>query len=68
LATKSSFAYVSYIRTTPEELWAALTDTEKIKQPWFGVHCESQWTNGSPWKLAHPDGRVSDTGERGGSP
>jgi len=46
---KSTFIYVTYIRTTPERLWSALTeDVEFMKQYWFGVHCESQWTAGSP--------------------
>jgi uncharacterized protein YndB with AHSA1/START domain len=25
---KSTFVYVTYIRTTPEKLWSALTDAE----------------------------------------
>ena len=39
---KATFVYVTYIRTTPEKLWSALTDVEFMKQYWFGVHCESQ--------------------------
>ncbi len=60
---KSTFVYVTYVHTTPEKLWAALTDAETMKQWWFGVHCESHWTVGSPWKLVYPDGRITDTGE-----
>src|ERR1700758_131613 len=60
---RSSFVYVTYIRTTPEKLWSALTDVEFMKQYWFGVHCESQWTAGSSWKLMYPDGRITDAGE-----
>jgi uncharacterized protein YndB with AHSA1/START domain len=60
---KSTFVYVTYIRTTPEKLWSALTDAEVMKQYWFGVHCESQWTAGSSWKLVYPDGRNTDAGE-----
>jgi len=61
---RSSFVYVTYIRTTPEKLWSALTDdTEFMKQYWFGVHCESAWTAGSSWKMLHPDGRILDAGE-----
>ena len=44
---RSTFVYVSYIRTTPEKLWSALTDAEFMKQYWFGVHGESRWTAGS---------------------
>jgi uncharacterized protein YndB with AHSA1/START domain len=47
---KSEFVYVTYIRTTPEKLW-------------FGMHCESEWTAGSPWKLVSGDGKVLDAGE-----
>jgi uncharacterized protein YndB with AHSA1/START domain len=60
---RSTFVYVTYIRTTPEKLWSALTDAEYMKQYWFGVHCESQWTAGSPWKMVRPDGSVCDAGE-----
>jgi len=60
---KSSFVYVTFIRTTPERLWAALTTPEFIKQYWFGMNIESDWKVGSPWKLIFPDGRIADTGE-----
>jgi len=60
---RSTFVYVTYIRTTPEKLWSALTDAQFMKQYWFGNHCESLWTPGSSWKNVHPDGRVTDIGE-----
>ena len=60
---QSIFIYVTYIRTTPEKLWSALTDVGLMKQYWFGVYCESQWTAGSPWTMVYPDGRITDTGE-----
>jgi uncharacterized protein YndB with AHSA1/START domain len=60
---RSTFVYVSYIRTSPEKLWSALTDAEFMKQYWFGVHGESQWTAGSPWKSVSPHGQVLDAGE-----
>ena len=59
---ESTFVYVTYIRTTPEKLWSALTDMEFIKRWWFGVRCESQWTAGSQWKLVYPDGSLTDGG------
>ena len=61
--SRSTFVYVTYIRTTPEKLWSALTDAEFMKQYWFGNHCESQWTSGSSWHMRYPDGRVCDSGE-----
>jgi len=61
---RSTFVYVTYIRTTPEKLWSALTtDAEFMKQYWFGVHCQSHWTAGSSWKMVHDDGQISDAGE-----
>jgi uncharacterized protein YndB with AHSA1/START domain len=61
--SKSTFVYVTYIRTTPEKLWTALTDAEFMKQYWFGMHCESQWKAGSPWKLVSSEGVIYDAGE-----
>src|SRR3954447_20703691 len=61
---KSTFVYVTYIRTTQERLWRALTqDAEFMKQYWFGVHCQSEWKTGSPWKMLGSDGTVLDDGE-----
>jgi len=61
---RSTFLYVTYIRTTPQRLWSALTqDAQFMKRYWFGVHCESQWTAGSAWKMVYSDGQVSDSGE-----
>ena len=61
---RSTFVYVTYIRTTQKRLWSALTDdVEFMKQYWFGTHCESQWTVGSPWKMVSADGALLDSGE-----
>jgi uncharacterized protein YndB with AHSA1/START domain len=60
---KSTFIYVTYIRTTQEKLWAALTDPEFMTQYWFGSRCESGWTAGSPWKMVSGDGVLTDAGE-----
>lgn len=59
----SKFVYVTFIRTTPERLWSALTTAEFMKQYWFGVHAETDWKPGSAWKLVFADGRIADTGE-----
>ena len=59
---RSTFVYVTYIRTTPQKLWSALIDMEFMKQYWFGTHCESQWTAGSAWKHVS-GGQVLDAGE-----
>ena len=61
--SKSEFVYVTYIRTTIDKLWDALTKPEFTKQYWFGVENRSEWTKGSAWQLVASDGRVFDSGE-----
>ena len=60
---RSTFVYVTYIRTTPQKLWSALTDADFMKRYWFGMRCESRWTPGSSWQLVSDDGRIFDAGE-----
>lgn len=61
---KSTFVYVTYIRTTPQKLWSALTDDMQfMKQYWFGFHCQSAWKLGSTWKMVTADGSICDAGE-----
>jgi uncharacterized protein YndB with AHSA1/START domain len=57
------FVYVTFIRTTAERLWSALTDPEFQKQYWYGMHQESDWQPGSSWRLVFEDGRAADAGE-----
>jgi uncharacterized protein YndB with AHSA1/START domain len=61
--TDSTFLYVTYIRTTPEALWRALTTPEFMAQYWLGATAEAEWRVGGPWKLVFPDGRIADQGE-----
>ena len=42
---------------------ALTTDTEFMKQYWFGFHCVSKWTAGATWKMVTGDGTVCDSGE-----
>lgn len=60
---KSKFVYVTYIRTTPERLWQALTDSELIRQYFFATRQDCEWKPGATWRLMMPDGRVADAGE-----
>jgi len=60
---RSHFVYVTYIRTTPAKLWEALTQPQFIRQYWFDFTIECDWKKGSPWKMASPDGTLTDTGE-----
>lgn len=60
---QSSFVYVTFIRTTPERLWSALTSADFMKEYWFGSHLKTEWKVGAQWQLVYPDGRITDTGE-----
>ena len=62
---QSKFVYVTYIRTTPQKLWDALTKPEFIRQYWWpaGTMLESEWTLGASWKMVFADGRIADVGE-----
>ena len=59
----SRFVYATYIRTTPEKLWQALTDPEITRRFWLECRQESEWKTGTSWRLMLPDGRVGDSGE-----
>lgn len=59
--TGNEFVYRTYINTTPERLWQALTDPGFTRRYW-GVAFESEWTPGSTmvWeergnRTTHPD-------------
>ena len=43
-----------YIRTTPERLWEAITDPVIRTKYQFGASIESDWTEGSSYRLGHP--------------
>lgn len=44
---KPSFVYTTYIRTTPEHLWQALTDPAWTQRYW-GLTFDTDWQTGSP--------------------
>ena len=60
---ESRYVYVTFIRTTPEKLWSALTDANLMKEYWFGMQIQTEWKIGAKWQMVFPDGRVADTGE-----
>lgn len=54
---KAKFVYVTYISTTPEKVWNALSDSELTKDYWGRHRNVSDWKVGSTWR--HED---CDTG------
>src|ERR1700733_8796362 len=47
---KPDFVYTTYIKTTPEKLWAAITNPEFTRQYWGGHANISDWKKGSAWQ------------------
>ncbi len=60
---ESRFVYVTYIRTTPEKLWQALTAPEFTRRYWKETRQDCAWKPGASWKVIIPDGSVIDSGE-----
>jgi len=60
---KPEFVYVTYIETTPEKLWEALTDGDFTERYWFGARLKSDWKVGSTFEMLRSDGTVSDAGK-----
>jgi uncharacterized protein YndB with AHSA1/START domain len=59
---KPEFIYISYIETTPEKLWEALTSSEFSKRYWWDTSVVSDWKVGSPFSLVM-NGTTTDVGE-----
>src|SRR5258708_9166139 len=60
--SKPEFVYTTYIETTPEKLWEALTSSEFSKRYWFNTELKSDWKVGSPFALVM-NGTTTDVGE-----
>jgi uncharacterized protein YndB with AHSA1/START domain len=48
-----------YIKTTPERLWEAITDSEMRAKYSFGVGVSSDWTPGSRYEAVHPGAGIA---------
>lgn len=48
------FTYTSYIRTTPQKVWDALTVPEFSRQYWAKENI-SDWTPGASYRMVDPD-------------
>ncbi|MHA6630673.1 ArsR/SmtB family transcription factor [Pseudonocardia sichuanensis] len=54
-----AFVYTTFIRTTPEKLWQALTEPAFTRRYW-GVAFETDWTPGSPMVWEENGRRTAD--------
>ncbi len=55
MADKPTFVYVTYIQSSPEKVWEALTDADLTGQYW-GHSNVSDWQPGSRWEHRRTDG------------
>jgi uncharacterized protein YndB with AHSA1/START domain/DNA-binding transcriptional ArsR family regulator len=55
MAERPTFVYVTYIESSAEKVWEALTQPEITAQYW-GVRNLSDWQPGSPWEHQLADG------------
>ena len=60
--SRSEFLYTTYIRSTPEQVWRAITTPEFALQYW-GNATISDWKPGSRWELKPAQGAVIITGQ-----
>jgi uncharacterized protein YndB with AHSA1/START domain len=58
--SEPKFVYVTYIATTPEKLWQALTDGAFTERYWFGTSIASDWTLGARVTFTRGDRDVRD--------
>ena len=50
----NDFVYVTYIYSTPQKVWDAITKPEFAKRYWFHYNV-SDWKKGSRWEHQHGD-------------
>ena|SRR3974390_2134927 len=59
---KPNFVYVTYIASTPDKVFKALTDTDATARFWFGNAVTSDWKVGSPVGF-HRNGQLTLSGK-----
>ena len=58
--SKPEFVYTTYIETTAEKLWHALTDGDFTERYWFGHRVASDWKVSSPYRFARQSAGTID--------
>ena len=51
--SKLEYVYVTYIETTAEKLWQALTDGDFTERYWFGHRVTSDWAVGAAYRFTN---------------
>lgn len=58
---KPTYVYATFIASTPERIWSALTDEDQTAAYW-GHRNVSEWTKGSTWEMVREDGSGTEGG------
>jgi len=61
--SETKFQYAIFIRSTPEKVWEGLTKSEVTRRYWCEVSMQSDWKQGSQWRMVAPSGKPADGGE-----
>lgn len=56
MSDKPTFVYVTYIASTPEKVWDALTDADLTASYWGHSNVSEDWRPGSRWEHRRIDG------------
>ncbi len=62
----TEFVYATFIRTTPEKLWEALTNGDFSVKYWAGYRIEVELKVGGTVRILPPDGDLNKRGDHGG--
>jgi uncharacterized protein YndB with AHSA1/START domain len=54
---KPKFVYVTYIASTPEQVWQALTDPSVTEKYWYGFRVAANGRPGEYMTAIDPDGK-----------
>jgi uncharacterized protein YndB with AHSA1/START domain len=57
MKSKPKFVYVTYIASTPEKVWQALTDPSVTEKYWFGFHVAANGKAGEYMTARDPAGK-----------
>lgn len=63
---KTEFVYATYIRTTPEKLWEALTKGEFSEKYWMGFRIDVELKVGGSVRILPPGGNLERYGDHAG--
>jgi uncharacterized protein YndB with AHSA1/START domain/DNA-binding transcriptional ArsR family regulator len=63
MADKPDFVVSTYIRTTPDRLWQALTDPELTRQYYYGGQVQAELRVGGKFSYLDPSGNINLRGE-----